>query len=116
MPTIRRAHLGVLVSGRRLGPGVVMNVDYRLADLGSRTRLEYNAEVDTEALPGPLKLAIPLARVFTFFQLRYFIAQPAPPGRGLGPRRSRPRGGAAERRMSVADAVRVSLTPRELGG
>ncbi|HEX3725701.1 MAG TPA: SRPBCC family protein [Pirellulales bacterium] len=66
-------HLGVSFWGGALGPGVVMRVNYRLADLGPRTRLEYEAEVDTERLPGPLKLAIPLARVFTFFQLRYFM-------------------------------------------
>ena len=50
-----------------------MQVDYRLADLGTHTRLEYQAEVDTDDLRGPVKLAIPLARVFTFFQLRYFM-------------------------------------------
>lgn len=66
-------HLGVSFWGGALGPGVVMCVDYRLADLGSRTRLEYSADIDTAQLPGPLKLAIPLARVFTFFQLRYFM-------------------------------------------
>ena len=66
-------HLGVSFWGGRFAPGVVMQVDYRLADLGTHTRLEYQAEVDTEALRGPVKLAIPLARVFTFFQLRYFM-------------------------------------------
>ena len=50
-----------------------MQVDYRLADLGSSTRLEYYAEIDTSPLRGAVKLAIPLARVFTFFQLRYFM-------------------------------------------
>ncbi len=50
-----------------------MKVDYRLADLDSRTRLEYYSEIDTSPLRGPIKLAIPLARVFTFFQIRYFM-------------------------------------------
>jgi hypothetical protein len=66
-------HLGVTLWGGAFQPGVVMRVDYRLADLESNTRLEYNAEVDTEALRGPIKLAIPVARVFTFFQIRYFL-------------------------------------------
>jgi carbon monoxide dehydrogenase subunit G len=66
-------HLGVSFWGGRFARGVVMKVDYRLADLGTRTRLEYHAEVDTDPLPAPVKLAIPLARVFTFFQLRYFM-------------------------------------------
>ncbi|MGD9722169.1 MAG: SRPBCC family protein [Pirellulales bacterium] len=66
-------HLGVSFWGGRFPPGVVMQVDYRLADLGNATRLEYYAEVDTAALSGPVKLALPLARVFSFFQLRYFM-------------------------------------------
>jgi carbon monoxide dehydrogenase subunit G len=66
-------HLGVSFWGGRFSPGIVMKVDYRLADLGERTRLEYYAEVNTEDLPGPVKLAIPIARVFAFFQLRYFM-------------------------------------------
>ena len=66
-------HLGVSFWGGRFSPGMVMQVDYRLADLGTQTRLEYYAEIDTESLRGPVKLAIPLARVFTFFQVRYFM-------------------------------------------
>ncbi len=66
-------HLGVSFWGGRFGQGIVMKVDYRLADLGERTRLEYYAEVNTEDLPRPFKLAIPIARVFGFFQLRYFM-------------------------------------------
>ncbi|MBI3837126.1 MAG: SRPBCC domain-containing protein [Planctomycetia bacterium] len=66
-------HLGVSFWGGALSRGVVMQVDYRLADLGSRTRLEYYALIDTEPLSGPIKLAIPIARVFMFFQLRYFM-------------------------------------------
>ncbi len=66
-------HLGVSFWGGRFAPGIIMKVDYRLADLGDRTRLEYYAEVNTDSLPGPVKLAIPIARVFSFFQLRYFM-------------------------------------------
>ena len=66
-------HLGVAFWGGRFGPGLVMKVDYRLADLGHRTRLEYYAEIDTASLSGPVKLTIPIARVFAFFQLRYFM-------------------------------------------
>jgi carbon monoxide dehydrogenase subunit G len=66
-------HLGVSFWGGRFAPNIVMKVDYRLADLDGRTRLEYYAEVNTEDLTGPIKLAIPIARVFSFFQLRYFM-------------------------------------------
>jgi hypothetical protein len=66
-------HLGVSLWGGAFQPGVVMKVDYRLADLNATTRLEYYAEVDTESLRGPIKLAIPIARVFAFFQIRYFL-------------------------------------------
>jgi hypothetical protein len=66
-------HLGVSFWGGAFGPGVIMRVDYRLADLETRTRLEYYAEIDTKSLRGPIKLAIPIARVFTFFQIRYFM-------------------------------------------
>jgi hypothetical protein len=66
-------HLGVSLWGGAFPPGVVMKVDYRVADLGASCRLEYYAEIDTEPLRGPIKLAIPLARVFTFFQIRYFL-------------------------------------------
>jgi len=66
-------HLGVSFWGGRFSPGIVMRVDYRLADLGKSTRLEYYAEIDTESLPGRVKLAIPIARIFTFFQVRHFM-------------------------------------------
>jgi hypothetical protein len=66
-------HLGVSFWGGRFAPNIVMKVDYRLADLGERTRLEYYAQVNTEDLTGPIKLAIPIARVFSFFQIRYFM-------------------------------------------
>ncbi|MEX0676487.1 MAG: hypothetical protein WD063_05395 [Pirellulales bacterium] len=66
-------HLGVSFWGGYFRPGVVMHVDYRIADLKNRCRLEYYSEIDLEKLRGPSKLAIPIARVFTFFQLRYFM-------------------------------------------
>ena len=66
-------HLGVLLWGGAFAKGVSMQVDYRIADLEGRSRLEYTAEIDTENIRGPLKLAIPLARVFTFFQVRSFM-------------------------------------------
>ena len=46
-------HLGVSFWGGSFGRGVVMRVDYRLADLGARTRLRIYAEVDTDTLPAP---------------------------------------------------------------
>ena len=66
-------HFGVSFWGGVFAPGMVMKVDYRVADLGASSRLEYYAEIDTESLRGPIKIAIPIARVFTFFQLRYFM-------------------------------------------
>lgn len=66
-------HLGVSLWGGVLRKGSVMRVDYRVADLKTHCRLEYYAEIDTSTLPGPLKLAIPLARIFSFFQTRYFM-------------------------------------------
>jgi len=66
-------HLGVSFWGGAFAPGMLMKVDYRVADLGSSSRLEYYAEIDTRSLRGPIKIAIPIARLFTFFQLRYFM-------------------------------------------
>ena len=66
-------HLGVSVWGGAFPKGVVMHVDYRIAEVPDGSRLEYYAKINTEMITGPLKLAIPLARVFTFFQLRYFM-------------------------------------------
>jgi hypothetical protein len=66
-------HLGVSLWGGVLRKGTSMRVDYRVADLKTFCRLEYYAEIDTSTLPGPLKLAIPLARIFSFFQTRYFM-------------------------------------------
>jgi hypothetical protein len=66
-------HLGVSFWGGAFRPGVLMHVDYRVADFENHCRLEYYAEIDFSKLRGPSKLAIPIARVFTFFQLRYFM-------------------------------------------
>lgn len=66
-------HLGVSFWGGAFPPGTLMRVDYRVADLDDHCRLEYYAEIDLSGMRGPSKLAIPLARVFAFFQLRYFM-------------------------------------------
>jgi hypothetical protein len=66
-------HLGVALWGGAFRPGMVMQVDYRVADFGHRCRLEYYAEINLDNLRGAIRLAIPIARVFTFFQLRYFM-------------------------------------------
>jgi hypothetical protein len=87
-------HLGVSFWGGYFHPGTVMHVDYRIADFGNHCRLEYYAKIDLESLRGASRLAIPLARVFTFFQLRYYmrnlkrVAEAAArndAGRGLAP-------------------------------
>ncbi len=66
-------HLGVSFWGGFFRPGMLMHVDYRVAELKTGCRLEYYAEIEVENLPRPAKLAIPIARVFAFFQLRYFM-------------------------------------------
>jgi hypothetical protein len=66
-------HLGVSFWGGYFRPGMVMHVDYRVADFGNHCRLEYYAELNLEELRGASRLAIPIARVFTFFQLRYLM-------------------------------------------
>ena len=74
-----------------------MHVDYRVADLTSRCRLEYYAEIDTSPLRGPIKLAIPIARLFNFFQLRYFMRNLKRLAEAAG--RSEPVGAAGGRRI-----------------
>jgi len=66
-------HLGVSFWGGAFPPNMVMRVDYRIAELPSGCRLEYYAEVNLDQLRGPIKLALPIARVFTYFQLRHFM-------------------------------------------
>jgi len=66
-------HLGVSMWGGAFPRGIVMRVDYRVAELENGCRLEYYATINTEDLAAPFRLAIPVARVFTFFQLRYFM-------------------------------------------
>jgi hypothetical protein len=66
-------HLGVSFWGGFLPRSAVIQVDYRTADLGNRTRLEYYSQIDSSSLSGPIKLALPIARIFTFFQIRYFF-------------------------------------------
>jgi hypothetical protein len=66
-------HLGVSMWGGAFPKGIVMRVDYRIAELPPGCRLEYYAHINTEELPAPFRLAIPVARVFTFFQLRSYM-------------------------------------------
>lgn len=66
-------HVGAQFWGGAFPPGVYMQVDYRVADLKTHCRLEYKAEVDTTAMRGAIKLAMPIARLFTFFQTRYYM-------------------------------------------
>jgi hypothetical protein len=66
-------HLGVSFWGGFFRPGMLMRVDYRIAEVPGGCRLEYYAEIELNHLHGPSRLAIPIARVFTFFQLRYFM-------------------------------------------
>lgn len=66
-------HLGVSMWGGAFPRGIVMRVDYRVAEIPTGCRLEYYAHINTEELAAPFRLAMPVARVFTFFQLRSFM-------------------------------------------
>jgi hypothetical protein len=66
-------HLGVSFWGGAFPANMLMHVDYRIAELPSGCRLEYYAEVNLEQMRGPIKLAVPIARVFTYFQLRHLM-------------------------------------------
>lgn len=66
-------HLGVSFWGGAFPPNMVMRVDYRIAGTEKGCRLEYYADVNLDQLRGPIKLALPIARVFTYFQLRHFM-------------------------------------------
>jgi len=67
-------HLGISFWGGNFPPGMVMHVDYRLADLGGRTRLDYVAKMTcSQPLPWWLRLLIPLGKLFGRFQLKAFM-------------------------------------------
>lgn len=66
-------HLGICFWGGSFGPHMKMQVDYRLTDLGGRTRLDYLAGCNTEKLPRFVRLMMPLAKIFGRLQLRGFM-------------------------------------------
>jgi carbon monoxide dehydrogenase subunit G len=67
-------HLGIRFWGGTFPKGMKMRADYRLTDLGGRTRLDYVAEVDSEKKPPFLmRLLMPLFLLFGKLQLRSFM-------------------------------------------
>src|SRR5262249_55132243 len=70
----RPRHLGVRFWGGPFPKGMAMRVDYHLTDLGGATRLDYLARMECEdRLPLFMRLLLPLAKVFSRWQLRGFM-------------------------------------------
>lgn len=66
--------LAIEMTGPTFPEGAVMHVDYRLADLGGRTRLDYRAEMKcSKPLPLWMRLLMPLFKVFGKVQLWSFM-------------------------------------------
>lgn len=66
--------LAIDMTGPTFPAGAIMHVDYRLTDLGGRTRLDYRAEMQcTKPLPLWMRLLMPLFKVFGKFQLKSFM-------------------------------------------
>ncbi len=64
--------LGVRFWGATL-QGVEMTADYRLQNLGTRTRLDYTATADTSNASFFMRLMMPLFKLFSAAQLRGFM-------------------------------------------
>ena len=65
-------HLGVRFWGTAL-KGVEMAADYKLQNLGGRTRLDYTAIANTSGAGFFTRLMLPLFKLFGMVQLRGFI-------------------------------------------
>ena len=65
-------HLGVRFWGEAL-KGVEMAADYKLQNLGTRTRLDYVATVDTSGAGFFVRLMMPLFKLFSTMQLKSFM-------------------------------------------
>ena len=65
-------HLGVRFWGEAL-KGIEMSADYKLQNLGLRTRLDYVATTDTSGTTFLMKLLAPLFKVFGAIQLKAFM-------------------------------------------
>ena len=50
-----------------------MAVDYRLQNLGARTRLDYTAAADTTGAGILMRLMLPLFKLFSAMQVRGFM-------------------------------------------
>ena len=65
-------HLGIRFWGEALR-GVEMAADYKLQNLGARTRLDYRAVADTTGAGFLMRLLLPLYKLFSTMQLRSFM-------------------------------------------
>ncbi len=114
-------HLGVSFWGGLFRPGIVMHVDYRIADCRPAAGWSTTPRSSSIDLHGPVKLAIPIARVFTFFQTPLLHAQSEAPGGSGRPKRETRRNArytAQSSRLAAdpqRDSRRRSLTLPENG-
>jgi uncharacterized protein YndB with AHSA1/START domain len=69
----RPRHLGIRFWGGCFPNNTVMRVDYRLADLRGRTRLDYVAEMEGGQMGFFMRLMMPLFKLFGRLQLRSFM-------------------------------------------
>ena len=69
----RNRHLGIRFWGGSFQEGMVMNVDYRLADLNGRTRLDYWCKLDFPPQGFLMRLFMPVGVFFARMQLRGFM-------------------------------------------
>ncbi len=65
-------HLGVRFWGEALR-GIEMSADYKLQNLGLRTRLDYIATTDSSEASPLMKLLLPLFKVFGALQIKSFL-------------------------------------------
>ena len=65
-------HLGIRLSGAAL-KGVELTIDYKLQDLGARTRLDYICTADTSRAGFFMRLMMSLFKLFGAMQLRGFM-------------------------------------------
>jgi carbon monoxide dehydrogenase subunit G len=59
--------------GGSFRPGMAMRADYRLADLGGRTRLDYETSLEMKRLGFFTRLFLPLFKVFGSLQVKSFM-------------------------------------------
>ena len=66
-------HLGIRIWGGGLPGGCKIHANYRLTDLGGRTRLDYVCDMEMEKIGFFMRLMMPLFMLFGKMQLRGFM-------------------------------------------